>query len=155
MDKCKDCGMQEPHWCCYSPEPTIEERLGKIESQLSELIELLSCDDCDCESPEDMAKKFHEAYERLAPEFGYATKKDSAVHWDYVPKENKNLMIAVCKELYCDCEDEEEPTPDIHFEDGECTICDKCEKCDETLCQCDCVDPSVPSKWAQEPRGGV
>ena len=95
MDKCKDCGMQEPHWCCYSPEPTIEERLGKIESQLSELIELLSCDDCDCE-------------------------------------------------------DEEEPTPDIHFEDGECTICDKCEKCDETLCQCDCVDPSVPSKWAQD-----
>ena len=81
------------------------ESLDKINSSNDELIELLSCDDCDCESPEDMAKKFHETYERLAPEFGYATKKDSAVHWDYVPKENKNLMIAVCKELYCDCED--------------------------------------------------
>lgn len=49
--------------------------------------------------PETLAKAFHEAYERLAPQFGYETRKDSAVPWADVPERNRKLMIAVCAEL--------------------------------------------------------
>lgn len=45
------------------------------------------------------ARAFHEAYERLAPSFGYETRKASAVPWDEVPEQNRALMIAVCAEV--------------------------------------------------------
>jgi hypothetical protein len=48
---------------------------------------------------ETIASKFHEAYERLAPEFGYKTREASAVPWEEVPEANKSLMIAVIGEL--------------------------------------------------------
>jgi len=44
---------------------------------------------------EQLARLFHETYERLAPTFGYDTRKDSAVPWEQVPDKNKRLMIAV------------------------------------------------------------
>jgi hypothetical protein len=46
-------------------------------------------------SPEELARLFHETYERLAPEYGYKTREASAVPWDDVPAQNKSLMIAV------------------------------------------------------------
>lgn len=49
--------------------------------------------------PEDVARFFHETYERLAPEFGYETRKDSAKPWSEVPEKNKQLMIAVATEV--------------------------------------------------------
>jgi hypothetical protein len=48
---------------------------------------------------EELARAFHETYERLAPEFGYETRRESAVPWEEVPENNKRLMIAVCEEL--------------------------------------------------------
>ena len=48
---------------------------------------------------EELAKRFHEAYERLAPEFGYKTRDASAVPWADVPDNNKKLMIAVTDEI--------------------------------------------------------
>lgn len=48
---------------------------------------------------ERLARLFHETYERLAPTFGYATRKDSAVPWEQVPDRNKRLMIAVADEV--------------------------------------------------------
>lgn len=51
------------------------------------------------ETPEQLAKRFHETYERLAPSFGYETRKDSAVPWENVPEKNRLLMIAVCAEI--------------------------------------------------------
>lgn len=42
-----------------------------------------------------MARSFHEAYERLAPSFGYRTREASAVPWVDVPDVNKDLMVAV------------------------------------------------------------
>ncbi len=42
-----------------------------------------------------LAKKFHETYERLAPDFGYKTRESSAVKWGDVPEKNKKLMVAV------------------------------------------------------------
>lgn len=48
---------------------------------------------------EKLAKQFHETYERLAPSFGYETRKDSAVPWEAVPEKNRKLMVAVCGEI--------------------------------------------------------
>jgi hypothetical protein len=48
---------------------------------------------------EALARRFHEVYERLAPEFGYQTRQETAVPWGEVPERNKRLMIAVCQEL--------------------------------------------------------
>lgn len=44
-----------------------------------------------------LAKLFHETYERLAPEYGYRTREQSAVPWEDVPDKNKLLMIATAK----------------------------------------------------------
>jgi hypothetical protein len=46
-------------------------------------------------TPEELAKLFHDTYEQLAPDFGYTTRKSSAVPWSEVPEPNKSLMIAV------------------------------------------------------------
>lgn len=48
---------------------------------------------------EFIAANFHSIYEALAPEFGYTTRKDSAVLWADVPPQNKKLMIATVQEL--------------------------------------------------------
>jgi hypothetical protein len=48
---------------------------------------------------EDVARRFHEAYERLAPSFGYETRRASAVPWDAVPENNRQLMEAVASEV--------------------------------------------------------
>lgn len=50
-------------------------------------------------TPQALAKRFHETYERLAPSFSYQTREASAVPWEQVPTNNKHLMIAVCREL--------------------------------------------------------
>jgi hypothetical protein len=50
-------------------------------------------------TPEELARAFHETYERLAPKFGYETRRESAVPWEEVPEANRKLMIAVCEEL--------------------------------------------------------
>jgi hypothetical protein len=46
---------------------------------------------------ENIAKLFHDTYEELAPYFGYKTRQESAVPWDDVPEENKQLMVATVK----------------------------------------------------------
>ena len=48
---------------------------------------------------EHIARAFHEAYERLAPEFGYATRAESAVPWASVPESNRRLMVATVEAL--------------------------------------------------------
>lgn len=45
-------------------------------------------------SAEEVAQWFHEYYEDLAPQFSYKTRKRSAVKWENVPKNNRDLMIA-------------------------------------------------------------
>lgn len=42
---------------------------------------------------EFIALNFHELYEALAPEFGYKTRKESAVAWKDVPLQNKKLRL--------------------------------------------------------------
>jgi hypothetical protein len=50
-------------------------------------------------TPGELAQLFHETYERLAPDFGYETRRDSAVPWSEVPEQNRQLMTAVCGEV--------------------------------------------------------
>jgi hypothetical protein len=47
----------------------------------------------------DIARCFHEAYEELAPQFGYETREASAKPWEEVPKNNRDLMIATVAQL--------------------------------------------------------
>lgn len=48
---------------------------------------------------EDIARRFHDAYERLAPRFGWETQQRSRVEWDDLPEENRALMVAVVAEV--------------------------------------------------------
>jgi hypothetical protein len=48
---------------------------------------------------EELARFFHETYERLAPQYQYETREESAVPWDEVPEDNKRLMIATAAEV--------------------------------------------------------
>jgi len=48
---------------------------------------------------EYIARRFHEAYERLAPLYGYETRIETRVPWADVPQANKSLMIAVVQML--------------------------------------------------------
>jgi len=51
---------------------------------------------------EEIARKFHEVYEKIAPDFGYKTRTESAVPWEEVPMPNRDLMIATVNELLRD-----------------------------------------------------
>ena len=48
---------------------------------------------------EQLAQLFHDIYERRAPEYGYTSRKSSAMPWADVPEPNKSLMIAVAQEV--------------------------------------------------------
>lgn len=50
-------------------------------------------------SPEELARYFHQEYERLAPSFGYKTREASAVPWENVPEDNRRLMEAVAESI--------------------------------------------------------
>jgi hypothetical protein len=64
------------------------ERTRAIERYLAHKALQRSVDD------EQLARMFHEEYERLAPEHGYETRRDSAVPWEDVPERNRRLMVA-------------------------------------------------------------
>lgn len=44
-----------------------------------------------------LAIKFHDTYERLAPSFGYETRKETKIFDPFTP--NGQLMLAVCQEV--------------------------------------------------------
>ncbi len=48
---------------------------------------------------DEKAEFFHETYERLAPEYGYETREESAVPWDELPENHRYLMVATVKEV--------------------------------------------------------
>lgn len=51
---------------------------------------------------EKLAQAFHDAYEELAPSFGYETREDSRKPWSEVPEANRALMVAVAHHIL-DC----------------------------------------------------
>jgi len=48
---------------------------------------------------EAIAKRFHLAYEQLAPQHGYTTREKSRVPWEQVPDNNRALMVATVADL--------------------------------------------------------
>lgn len=54
----------------------------------------------DLEQAALLAEKFHDAYERLAPTFGYTTRPESAKPWADVPEANKRLMSSVIADVF-------------------------------------------------------
>lgn len=48
---------------------------------------------------EQIARRFHETYEDLAPIYDYETREASRKPWTEVPQNNKNLMVAVVARL--------------------------------------------------------
>lgn len=48
---------------------------------------------------EEVAKHFHEAYEKLAPRHDYETREASRTDWSSVPEANRELMIATAYTL--------------------------------------------------------
>lgn len=46
-------------------------------------------------TPEELARYFHDEYERMAPAFDYRTREESAVPWDDLAPGLKRLMVAV------------------------------------------------------------
>ena len=65
------------------------ERYSSRDSQIERFREMLE--------PRALAERFHEAYERLAPSFGYETRPETTV---FNPSSaNGRLMLAVCAEI--------------------------------------------------------
>lgn len=74
--------------------------MGHIEDQNRRLGEALAPGHVSSNSvAEQLARDFHETYERLAPGFHYDTRNESAVPWDEVPEPNRSLMVAVAQYL--------------------------------------------------------
>jgi hypothetical protein len=48
---------------------------------------------------EQIAKRFHEVYEELAPTMGWETQEKARVPWEQLPVENKWLMVKVVEQL--------------------------------------------------------
>lgn len=52
------------------------------------------------EAAEALAKRFHDAYEALAPSHNWQTQERSRKPWDEVPEENRKLMVATVKRVF-------------------------------------------------------
>ncbi len=101
------------------PKLELDNRLNRLEAAIGTLADSLDYGDIvrailygggasreeGAVTPEELdrahviAKAFHEAYERLAPQYRYKTQEASAVPWEDVPQQNKMLMTAVISEL--------------------------------------------------------
>ena len=51
-------------------------------------------------TPERIAHTFHDAYEALAPAFGYRTREASSKPWEQIPASNRDLMIATVRAVF-------------------------------------------------------
>lgn len=89
---CADCGTEAVHGAC--PDETC--RRAPDQEPLAADIPF---DPSTGWNPEAVARAFHETYERLAPEYGYTTRRASAVPWEQVPENNRALMVDVADEV--------------------------------------------------------
>lgn len=75
---------------------SVEEMQAVIAHKIPRPIET---PEVELEPAEFIARAFHEVYEMLAPEFGYATRGASAKPWDNVPQQNRDLMVSTAMAL--------------------------------------------------------
>ncbi|HEX3778410.1 MAG TPA: hypothetical protein VHX38_02000 [Pseudonocardiaceae bacterium] len=81
----------------YDDEPAAAPA-AQPDSRVAELRSTVPASD-ETPTAEDVARAFHETYERLAPDFGYKTREASAKPWADVPEQNKTLMRAVAERI--------------------------------------------------------
>jgi len=72
---------------------------------------------------EKLAELFHETYERLAPAFGYNTRKTSRVEWERVPQKNRALMVAVSQTVLNMLQSEECAKETANSASTKCPMC--------------------------------
>lgn len=80
-----------PEWCVNMAELEIGHEVGAGFSTVA------TPQPQEGETGEQLARRFHETYERLAPSFGYETRTETRQFDSTTP--NGKLMIAVCSEL--------------------------------------------------------
>lgn len=69
--------------------------------------------------PEPVAREFHRAYERLAPQFGYETRAESRVAWEELPEAHRKLMTATVAQVLVHLASYEPPCmDDLQIESG-------------------------------------
>jgi hypothetical protein len=66
---------------------------------------------------EILAKLFHHHYERLAPLYSYDTRDETRVDWDFLPENNKKLMIETIKHSLNELDGYMDPVGDINMMD--------------------------------------
>lgn len=50
-------------------------------------------------TPDQLAELFHTTYEQVTPQFGYETRRETAVPWDELPHPHKQMLIAVATQV--------------------------------------------------------
>ncbi len=68
---------------------------------------------------EQVAKRFHEVYERLAPQYGYKMRAESAVPWDELPFNHRALMAATVAEVLGSLHEPEQTPAPLGFDRAE------------------------------------
>jgi hypothetical protein len=68
-------------------------------------------------TPGEIAHAFHDAYEALAPHFGYRTREATAKPWDEIPRVSQDLMVATVRAVLF----EPAPSPSEETRDPEVT----------------------------------
>jgi len=91
---CRQCGDSTPRRCVLRGCPCAAENLRRVEVSISPGLRRCSDNHPDPEDVERIARAFHEAYEQLAPLYGYSTREASAKPWEDVPHNNRALMRA-------------------------------------------------------------
>ena len=82
--------------------------------------------------PHELAVLFHSTYERLAPAFGWRTKKGCNVPFEQLPQRNKALMLATCQTVLNALQEQSSPALPAHNNardeilPGQCPTCHGC-----------------------------
>ena len=64
--------------------------------------------------PHELAVLFHSTYERLAPAFGWRTKKGCNVPFEQLPQRNQALMNATCQTVLSALQEQSSPALPAH-----------------------------------------
>ena len=89
--ECSNCHCDGDEFCARCSPATEAAKMtdAGVDDDLLALAELI-------------AEQFHEAYEDLAPRYGYKTREASAVPWEDVPEANRRLMTHTVVNLLVD-----------------------------------------------------
>ena len=95
-----------------------------------------------------LAGLFHRTYERLAPAFGYRTRKGSRVEFAALDKRHKALMIATCQTVLAALQEEEPKAASTNTTKVETLrLCKDCAFYQNELSAQECTHCSFQTNW--------